>query len=619
MQSIDIENNLVMNTNNEVDYIPKKGDESSTAINSESGENNDPNSPASDMTVAERAYKLYKKILYFDYSLHLLVFFIFFVLYVAAVYDIGIEKIEDTLGTKGETFYWSVLKIVAMHFGIHFTIKLISSFLRMGTAPVNAFFFYVSEINMYISTALILFWLIANTDDGKLNISTYHKLTIKYCEVYKILMEATVFFGFQKVISRRISLSFNYGLHLERIRECLIREYFLSTITAVARNNAIILPNIDNGVPWLSGKKSAYSRWREINNALFSDITRVEKDNACKRVLLDEFKRRCNTFTGFHDDPFLNAAKFRKYAMRKATKLSAKLLNLKFTSFGLLGNFFENEAILNLYLEKLKLKPDSFIIPTILEHIIIKYGEEKYYLHMSLRQMNLALDRVNFFISVLASIIFIGIMFSYIIPIENPVLAFFGTIFGTSFVLNSSIENAVSCAIFLFFIHPYDVGDRIFVNLDNREENLVVAELNVFSTVFLRWDGVVLVVPNQILREKPIINIRRCGVMTEFHRIQIDVNTPPEKIDSLKGYLKRYVMKNSEVYTDYLIVNFESIENNNILHLRVVMQYRKNWQNYDRYLEIRSEFLKALNSSLQKCGIDYQPLTQKIKICDGKY
>ncbi|KAG0438035.1 Mechanosensitive ion channel protein 7 [Dictyocoela muelleri] len=614
MHAIDIENQSEANFNSEREFNTKRDDESSTALTTESGNLDDNDSPSSESTTTDKIYKIYKKIIHFEYSLHLIIGFILGLLYISALYNFKSEKIEEMFQMDTKTFYWTLITCITSHVIVHVVINIISSLFRTGTSQFNAFFFYVSDIKMYLSNVIILAWLIVRSKGGIINISNHHNLSIGYTDIYKILLEATIFFGFQRVLSRRISLSFNYGLHLERIRDCLIREYFISLLNTLSKISNSSGSNIDYEVPWVVPKKSKYYSFKRINAALFSDISRVEKDNACKRVLLDEFERRCNTSTGFHDDPFLKSKKFRKYASTKARKLSNKLINNKITKFSDILKYFADKDILHSYLSKLKLNHDQTISPDALENIIIKYGEEKYYLHMSLRQMNLALNRVNYFVSTIAIIIFTGILFSYIVNMDNPFLAFFGTIFGTSFVLNSSIENAVSCTIFLFFIHPYDVGDRIFVNLDNKEENLVVTELNVFSTVFIRWDGVVLVVPNQILREKSIINIRRSNTMTESHRIQIDVKTPPEKIEKMKIKLQSYLISNNEMFTDFLMVNFESIENNNILHVRVVMQYKKNWQNYDKYLELRSEFLTILNSVLKSCQIDYKPLVQKINI-----
>ncbi|KAG0420254.1 Mechanosensitive ion channel protein 5 [Dictyocoela roeselum] len=244
--------------------------------------------------------------------------------------------------------------------------------------------------------------------------------------------------------------------------------------------------------------------------------------------------------------------------------------------------------------------------------MIVKNEEMKFSLQNSFMQMNLALERAKFFITIVGCIVLASIIFSCMTRLDNPFLAFFGTIFGTSFFLNSSIENVISCTLFLFYIHPYDVGDRIILELDEIEENLIVSELNVFSTVFAKINGGVLVVPNRTIQDKLIVNLRRCGIMTECHKIQVCIDTAPRKFERLRNTISSYLNRNQDMYTDFLMLNFESIEDSNILHVNVVMQYKKNWQDDIAYWKAKSMFLKELKSALQTCGIKYKLITRKI-------
>jgi hypothetical protein len=96
--------------------------------------------------------------------------------------------------------------------------------------------------------------------------------------------------------------------------------------------------------------------------------------------------------------------------------------------------------------------------------------------------------------------------------------------------------------LFIFSIHPYDVGDLVLIGMSwrNREQRLLlstsqayelntphtpfcadevhmfVTEFGLFSTTFQRVDGQVVVAPNSLLiSKKHIINIRRSGSMWE--------------------------------------------------------------------------------------------------------
>lgn len=528
------------------------------------------------------------------------------------------SKLESIYTINLSTLSKYFIFVTILHFLIDIFISYVSEILYNGHKFHNTLFFYLYEISSHVSSFIIItfyYFSILEYDFSLVwkfdpNSDTERKLNI--LNILKIFMIGISLFAVKSIIHRHISLSFNYGLHLNRIRESLIREYFLSIIKTLFRGYGLPVETLKFRVPWLSRRFSLSRTYSKINDYLFSDISLIEKDACIKRLILNEFRKASKS--EIIGNPFKNAQKYKRHTYTKAKKISSRLVKSGYITYSTLSRYFESKEIFNQYLEKLKIPERMAIGPESLNSIMLKNAQEMYFLSESLGQMNSALERVGNILSFAIIFICLGIIILGDNENSNPLLSFFGTIFGTGFVLNASIENAVGCAVFLFFIHPYDVGDRVFIDMGTHLENLVVSELNVFSTVFIRWDGVVVVVPNQILRERPIINIRRSGVMIETHKIQIDVNTPTEKIETLKKELKIYLKSNPNHFTDLLMVNYDTIENNNILHLRIVMQYKKNWQNYELFLERKSMFLSVLNMILKNIGIDYKPLTQKISL-----
>jgi small-conductance mechanosensitive channel len=190
-------------------------------------------------------------------------------------------------------------------------------------------------------------------------------------------------------------------------------------------------------------------------------------------------------------------------------------------------------------------------------------------------------------------------------------------VFGTQFISHSFSSNAINSMIFLFFIHPYDIGDRVFIEIDSKIENLVVSELNVFSTVFFRWDGTCVYIPNALLSSKLICNIRRSNIMGESHKIQINTRTNQEKLNKLKSCIEDYVKKNPDKFTEYIMLNYEFIENSNKLHMKIYMQYKENWQDYGGYLNNKTEFISFLNRTLHTLEIEYNLPPQRVIIKGG--
>lgn len=59
-------------------------------------------------------------------------------------------------------------------------------------------------------------------------------------------------------------------------------------------------------------------------------------------------------------------------------------------------------------------------------------------------------------------------------------------------------------------------------------------EMNILTTVFLRFDNQKIVYPNSLLGTKPIANYYRSPDMQDTIEFFVHIATPPEKINALK-------------------------------------------------------------------------------------
>lgn len=67
---------------------------------------------------------------------------------------------------------------------------------------------------------------------------------------------------------------------------------------------------------------------------------------------------------------------------------------------------------------------------------------------------------------------------------------------------------------------------------------MVVEEMNILNTVFLRYDNEKIYYPNSVLATKPISNFYRSPDMGDKVEFSIDFATPFEKIGILKDMIK---------------------------------------------------------------------------------
>lgn len=134
------------------------------------------------------------------------------------------------------------------------------------------------------------------------------------------------------------------------------------------------------------------------------------------------------------------------------------------------------------------------------------------------------------------------------------------------FVFGNSCKTVFEAIIFLFVMHPYDVGDRceidgvqVQISFDSipfhlhtmcidsnffKLVQLIVEEMNILTTVFLRCtDNQKIRYPNSILSTKPIGNFFRSPDMVETINFSIHILTPIEKIYAIRRRITQYVFK----------------------------------------------------------------------------
>ncbi|GFQ08001.1 mechanosensitive ion channel protein 5 [Phtheirospermum japonicum] len=70
---------------------------------------------------------------------------------------------------------------------------------------------------------------------------------------------------------------------------------------------------------------------------------------------------------------------------------------------------------------------------------------------------------------------------------------------------------------------------------------MVVEEMNILTTVFLKFDNHKIYYPNSVLSTKPIHNYYRSPEMGDAIDFCIHISTPVEKIALMKERIMRYV------------------------------------------------------------------------------
>ncbi|KAG1361022.1 Mechanosensitive ion channel protein 6 [Cocos nucifera] len=132
-----------------------------------------------------------------------------------------------------------------------------------------------------------------------------------------------------------------------------------------------------------------------------------------------------------------------------------------------------------------------------------------------------------------------------------------------TFVFGNTLKTVFEAIIFLFVTHPFDVGDRCEVE----GVQMVVEEMNILTTIFLRYDNQKIIYPNSVLATIPIGNIYRSPDMGDSIDFCIHVATPVEKLAVMKERIKEFIERKKDHWYPNPTVMLKDIDDMNRLKL----------------------------------------------------
>ncbi|XVF89031.1 hypothetical protein PTKIN_Ptkin19aG0098600 [Pterospermum kingtungense] len=176
-----------------------------------------------------------------------------------------------------------------------------------------------------------------------------------------------------------------------------------------------------------------------------------------------------------------------------------------------------------------------------------------------------------------------------------------------AFMFGNTCKTIFEAIIFVFVMHPFDVGDRCVVD----GVPLLVEEMNILTTVFLKLDNEKVYYPNSVLATKPISNYHRSPDMGDNIEFSIDFMTPAKTIGRLKEEIKKHLEANPQWHPNHLVV-VKEIENVNKLKMALYCNHTLNFQEFGEKNRRRSELVIELKRIFEELGIRYNLLPQHV-------
>ncbi|KAF6140556.1 hypothetical protein GIB67_035583 [Kingdonia uniflora] len=170
-----------------------------------------------------------------------------------------------------------------------------------------------------------------------------------------------------------------------------------------------------------------------------------------------------------------------------------------------------------------------------LRNWVVKVYLERKSLAHSLNDTKTAVTQLNTVMSavILIVIIIVGLLIIGIATVQ--VFVFISSqMLLIAFMFGNTAKTIFEAIIFVFVMHPFDVGDRCLID----GVQMIVEEMNILTTVFLRYDNEKIYYPNTVLATKPISNFYRSPDMGDTIEFSVDVSTSMENIGALKSRIK---------------------------------------------------------------------------------
>lgn len=240
---------------------------------------------------------------------------------------------------------------------------------------------------------------------------------------------------------------------------------------------------------------------------------------------------------------------------------------------------------------------------------VTEFGRERKSIANSMHDVDQAINVLDNLLSVVVLIAVVMIFIAFLNKSFVTTLATAGTaLLSLSFVFSVTAQEVLGSCIFVFVKHPFDVGDRIDIGLDQ----FVVEHISLLFTVLKRSSGSncgrIVQIPNIILNTLWVENISRSKAMSEQMEIDVYFGTSFDDIQILKNELNNFVRDkdNSRDFQPDVEVGVLGTTDQSKLMLQVEVKHKSNWANETLRQARRSKFMCALVAALRAVPI-YAP------------
>ncbi|AQK73399.1 Mechanosensitive ion channel protein 6 [Zea mays] len=246
-----------------------------------------------------------------------------------------------------------------------------------------------------------------------------------------------------------------------------------------------------------------------------------------------------------------------------------------------------------------------------LKNWVVNAFRERKALALTLNDTKTAVNKLNQMVNVVVGII-VFVLWLLILGIATTHFFVFlsSQLLLAVFVFGNTLKTVFEAIVFLFVMHPFDVGDRCEIE----GVQAVVEEMNIMTTVFLRYDNLKIYYPNSVLATKPIMNFYRSPDMGEAIDFSIHVSTPVEKLALMKERILRYIDNKKEHWYPGAMVVLRDVDDTNKLKVSIWLRHTLNFQDMGMRFVRRELVLQEMIKVLKDLEIEYRMLPLDVNV-----
>ncbi|KAJ0763878.1 putative mechanosensitive ion channel MscS, LSM domain superfamily [Helianthus annuus] len=246
-----------------------------------------------------------------------------------------------------------------------------------------------------------------------------------------------------------------------------------------------------------------------------------------------------------------------------------------------------------------------------LKNWVVNVFRERRALALSLKDTKTAVDKLHQMLNAVVGIVIIVISLLILKVATSQFFIFLSSqLVLVAFVFGNTCKTMFEAIIFLFIVHPFDVGDRCEID----GVQMIVEEMNILTTIFLRYDNQKISYPNSVLSTMPIANYNRSPDMGEAIDFCIHVSTPAEKVAKMKEMITSYVEKKSSHWQPRPVIVVRDVEDLNRLKMSIWLSHRMNFQDMGERWKRRALLMEEMIKIFKDLDIEYRMLPLDINV-----